>query len=225
MSNQAMYNSILADGDVDDQLFAVAALGVLRRAYLALRARDLFSVQPVLEPADCFYVLSHHPEPHLEREECIAQAMRIDCPSVFALSELHKAGTQVAQSIDRLILGEVSGLAEIQLAVRLGKDRRRTLAEVIHRAADDVGKQSRRGRANWIVTSPELAPDLPVGLDTYVEPSFPSSMLLLGYKGNHPCDSGYFFCPHTMLIRSDHLNLYGDFRMLDESCYAVIHAC
>lgn len=85
-----------------------------------------------------------------------------------------------------------------------------------------------RGAANWIVTSPEIASIFetatagfdPVSSDwfsrnfglgvqyvgtinsrwkLYKDPLFPTSSLLMGHKGNHPYDSGYFLCPETLI--------------------------
>jgi hypothetical protein len=37
------------------------------------------------------------------------------------------------------------------------------------------------------------------GLKLYKDPLFPSSQILLGHKGNHPYDSGYFMCPLRLI--------------------------
>lgn len=78
---------------------------------------------------------------------------------------------------------------------------------------------------NWLVTSPEIASifgSFCQGFDCspserftsslgiqyvgtfgrwriYKDPLFPTSQILLGYKGNHPYDTGYFYLPYKML--------------------------
>jgi hypothetical protein len=91
--------------------------------------------------------------------------------------------------------------------------------------AKRVGEKTGRGDANWIVASPEIESIFqtcgdfePVGRDDcftsslgiaftgrvngfklYKDPLLPVSTVLMGYKGNHPYDSGYFYCPHLLL--------------------------
>lgn len=92
-----------------------------------------------------------------------------------------------------------------------------------------VHRKTLRGGANWIVTSPEIASIFetatagfaPAPSETftsslgiqyvgtvnnkwriYKDPLFPSSQILLGYKGDSYMDSGYFYCPYVPLTQS-----------------------
>jgi len=85
-------------------------------------------------------------------------------------------------------------------------------------------RDTMRGKANWLVTSPEIASILetlkefrPYGgavfagsnpsgigsrgslmsqLEVFVDPIFPKNKILLGYKGASVVDSGYFYAPY-----------------------------
>ena len=92
-----------------------------------------------------------------------------------------------------------------------------------------VHRKTLRGGCNWIVTSPEVASIFetatagfaPVPSDTftsslgvqyvgtvnsrwrvYKDPLFPTSQILMGYKGDSYMDSGYFYCPYVPLTQT-----------------------
>lgn len=92
-----------------------------------------------------------------------------------------------------------------------------------------VHRKTLRGGANWLVTSPEVASMFetsvagfaPSPSETfssnlgiqyvgtvnsrwrlYKDPLFPTSQVLLGYKGDSYMDSGYFFCPYVPLTQT-----------------------
>jgi hypothetical protein len=92
-----------------------------------------------------------------------------------------------------------------------------------------IHRKTLRGGANWIVTSPEIASIFetatagfaPAPSETftsslgiqyvgtvnnrwrlYKDPLFPSSQLLMGYKGDSYMDSGYFYCPYIPLTQT-----------------------
>jgi hypothetical protein len=90
--------------------------------------------------------------------------------------------------------------------------------------SNNIMRDTLRGKANWIVTSPEVASILetlkefrPYGgqvfsgvnpsgigargtllnqIEVYVDPIFPSNKILLGYKGASVIDSGYYYAPY-----------------------------
>lgn len=92
-----------------------------------------------------------------------------------------------------------------------------------------VHRKTLRGGCNWIVTSPEVASIFetatagfaPIPSDTftsslgiqyvgtvnsrwrlYKDPLFPTSQILMGYKGDSYMDSGYFYCPYVPLTQT-----------------------
>ena len=92
-----------------------------------------------------------------------------------------------------------------------------------------IHRKTLRSGANWIVTSPEVASIFetatagfaPAPSETftsslgiqyvgsvsnkwrlYKDPLFPSSQLLMGYKGDSYMDSGYFYCPYVPLTQT-----------------------
>ena len=92
-----------------------------------------------------------------------------------------------------------------------------------------VHRKTLRGGANWVVCSPEVASIFetatagfaPSPSDTftsslgiqyvgtvnqkfrlYKDPLFPTSQILMGYKGESYMDSGYFFCPYVPLTQT-----------------------
>lgn len=92
------------------------------------------------------------------------------------------------------------------------------LSSVILNFADEIGKNANRSPANWLITSPEICDMLCIGynfepssgdglffgtlnetIKVYRDPLAPTSTILLGYKGNHPYDCGYHYCPYVMV--------------------------
>lgn len=92
-----------------------------------------------------------------------------------------------------------------------------------------IHKKTLRGAANWIVCSPEVAAIFesatagfaPTMSDSftvsagiqyvgavnqkwqiYKDPLFPTTSILMGYKGSTPLDSGYYYCPYVPLTQS-----------------------
>ncbi len=92
-----------------------------------------------------------------------------------------------------------------------------------------VHRKTLRGGANWLVTSPEVASIFetatagfaPIPSDTftsslgiqyvgtinsrwrlYKDPLFPTSQILMGYKGDSYMDSGYFYCPYVPMTQT-----------------------
>lgn len=92
-----------------------------------------------------------------------------------------------------------------------------------------VHKKTLRGGANWLICSPEVAAIFesatagyaPTMSDTfttsagiqyvgavnskwriYKDPQFPSNQLVMGYKGDSPMDSGYYYCPYVPLTQT-----------------------
>lgn len=108
------------------------------------------------------------------------------------------------------------------------------LREKVLSLANDMEKNK---GANWIITSPEISAlfekDLyfepseePIDVwNTHIEimrvgtlgkkfkvyknPLFPINSILLGYKGEHPYDAGYFYCPYLMLDLGERDDAFG----------------
>lgn len=104
-------------------------------------------------------------------------------------------------------------------------DRNRALFYQTIEMSNDIYRQSLRGKANWIVTSPQIASKFEalsefeaiatsdqiynVGIQQsgvlagkfklISDPLFPNDLILLGYKGPSFMDSGYFYCPYVPL--------------------------
>jgi len=103
-------------------------------------------------------------------------------------------------------------------------DRHVALMQRILLESNTIMRDTLRGKANWLVTSPEIASILetlkefkPYGgqvftgsnqsgigargtllnqLDVYVDPIFPKNKILLGYKGASVVDAGYYYAPY-----------------------------
>lgn len=105
------------------------------------------------------------------------------------------------------------------------------LRETIIVLARDMERTGRG--ANWIITSPEIsalfeidehftpaktyskwcylgevgqAGTLGDKFKIYKDPLFPINTILMGYKGEHPNDAGYFYCPHLILDLDEEKN-------------------
>lgn len=107
-------------------------------------------------------------------------------------------------------------------------DRHVALMQRILLESNNIMRDTLRGKANWLVTSPEIASILEVlkefkpyggtagsgltnaqeigargtlmgSLDVFVDPLFPKNKILLGYKGPSVVDSGYFYAPYIPL--------------------------
>lgn len=109
------------------------------------------------------------------------------------------------------------------------KEKYEALYVKIIEVSNVIHKKTLRGGANFIVTSPEVASIFetatagfaPAPSETftsslgvqyvgtvanryrlYKDPLFPTSQLLMGYKGDSYMDSGYFFCPYVPLTQT-----------------------
>lgn len=102
---------------------------------------------------------------------------------------------------------------------------------------------------NWIVTSPEIASLFELSSSAalfvggiciehimninnrwklYKDPMFPPGEMLLGYKGDEPYDSGYFFCPQVLanLVDVDSVKTLGfsaAAKLVHPEYYAVLN--
>jgi hypothetical protein len=102
--------------------------------------------------------------------------------------------------------------------------------EIVKQQIYNVGKESSEmyGRSfpNWMICSPEMRESVgnntskktrswnlgvrkegvfefeDATINIYSDPLFPVGTVLLGYKGEHVCDSGYVFAPHLMVQAS-----------------------
>lgn len=109
------------------------------------------------------------------------------------------------------------------------KEKYESLYVKIVEISNVVHRKTLRGGCNWIVTSPEVASIFetatagfaPTPSETftsslgiqyvgtvnsrwrlYKDPLFPTSQVLLGYKGDSYMDSGYFYCPYVPLTQT-----------------------
>lgn len=105
------------------------------------------------------------------------------------------------------------------------RDRNEALLYQILEMSNDIYRQTLRGSANFIITSPEIASKLEqlsefeatqnstmeysLGIQQsgviqgkyrlIKDPLFPSDLILLGYKGANNMDAGYHYCPYVPL--------------------------
>jgi len=105
------------------------------------------------------------------------------------------------------------------------RDRNEALMYQILEMSNDIYRQTLRGAANFIITSPEIASkleqlsefeatqnsvmDYSLGIQQagviqgkyrlIKDPLFPSDLILLGYKGANNMDAGYHYCPYVPL--------------------------
>jgi hypothetical protein len=109
------------------------------------------------------------------------------------------------------------------------KEKYESLYVKIVEVSNVIHRKTLRGGANFIVTSPEVASIFetatagfaPAPSETftsslgiqyvgtvnnryriYKDPLFPTSQLLMGYKGDSYMDSGYFYCPYVPLTQT-----------------------
>lgn len=129
------------------------------------------------------------------------------------LADLLNVGSQITHSFDQGAATNYNYL-----------DRHVALMQRILLESNNIMRDTLRGKANWIVTSPEVASILetlkefrPYGgqvfsgvnpsgigargtllnqIEVYVDPIFPSNKILLGYKGASVIDSGYYYAPY-----------------------------
>jgi len=139
---------------------------------------------------------------------------------------------EIALEIDREILADLLVLGaqtthywDQGLATNYNYlDRHVALMQRILSESNNIMRDTLRGKANWLVTSPEIASVLetlkefrPYGgqvftginqsgigargvllnqIDVYVDPIFPVNKILLGYKGASVVDAGYYYAPY-----------------------------
>lgn len=129
------------------------------------------------------------------------------------LSDLLNTGAQITHSFDQGAATNYNYL-----------DRHVALMQRILLESNNIMRDTLRGKANWLVTSPEIASILetlkefrPYGgqvfsgtnpsgigargtllnqIEVYVDPIFPRNKILLGYKGASVIDSGYYYAPY-----------------------------
>jgi len=109
------------------------------------------------------------------------------------------------------------------------KEKYESLYVKVVEVSNVVHRKTLRGGANWLVTSPEVASIFetatagfaPSPSETftsslgiqyvgtvnnrwrlYKDPLFPTSQILMGYKGDSYMDSGYFYCPYVPLTQT-----------------------
>jgi len=139
---------------------------------------------------------------------------------------------EIALEIDREIISDLLAAAiqtvhyYDQGAATNGNylDRHVALMQRILLESNNIMRDTMRGKANWLVTSPEIASILetlkefrPYGgavfagsnpsgigsrgslmsqIEVFVDPIFPKNKILLGFKGASVVDSGYFYAPY-----------------------------
>lgn len=113
------------------------------------------------------------------------------------------------------------------------KEKYESLYVKVVEVSNVIHRKTLRGSANWLVTSPEIASMFetatagfaPAPSDTfnstlgvqyvgtinnrwklYKDPLFPTSEILMGYKGDSYMDSGYFYCPYVPLTQTPVVN-------------------
>lgn len=109
------------------------------------------------------------------------------------------------------------------------KEKYESLYVKVVEVSNVVHRKTLRGGCNWLVTSPEVASIFetatagfaPTPSETftsslgiqyvgtvnnrwrlYKDPLFPTSQILMGYKGDSYMDSGYFYCPYVPLTQT-----------------------
>ena len=139
---------------------------------------------------------------------------------------------EIALEIDREILadlliisGQITHYFDQGAATNYNYlDRHVALMQRVLLESNIIMRDTLRGKANWLVTSPEIASILetlkefrPYGgqvftgvnqsgigargtllnqIDVYVDPIFPKNKILLGYKGASVVDAGYYYAPY-----------------------------
>ena len=164
--------------------------------------QDLRSQHNLDAEAELTAVLAQEINLEIDRE--ILQDLRLNAGTVAAWDYSTALGDTVKEKYESLYVKVVE------------------VSNVIHR-------KTLRGGANFIVTSPEVASIFetatagfaPAPSETftsslgiqyvgtvnnryriYKDPLFPTSQLLMGYKGDSYMDSGYFYCPYVPLTQT-----------------------
>ena len=158
----------------------------------------------------------HNLDAEAELTAVLAQEINLEIDREVLTDLRNNAGTVSAWDFNTA-LGETIKEKYESLYVKVVE-----ISNVIHR-------KTLRAGANWIVTSPEVASIFetatagfaPAPSETftsslgiqyvgtvnnrwrlYKDPLFPSSQLLMGYKGDSYMDSGYFYCPYVPLTQT-----------------------
>jgi hypothetical protein len=158
----------------------------------------------------------HNLDAEAELTAVLAQEINLEIDREVITDLLNNAGTVSAWDFNTA-LGETIKEKYESLYVKVVE-----ISNVIHR-------KTLRGGANWLVTSPEIASIFetatagfaPAPSETftsslgiqyvgtvnnrwrlYKDPLFPTSQILMGYKGDSYMDSGYFYCPYVPLTQT-----------------------
>lgn len=213
--------ALLLDNHKKDIISTKVALMVWRRLIL----HKMASVQPLFSREDCYYKLDYGNEVYMSEHQITTNKYNykenygndVELMAEGIAMELNRRGINTMMSYAGINnLCDFSGIESI-------RDRRGILIDSIFETSDEMIMRNNHGGVTWMVTSPEIASifvdsinfftnslfisriGFLAGIEIYQDPLFPSSRILLGHKGNHPYDSGYFYCPFTMVNRKDGL--------------------
>jgi len=208
-------------------------LNTVKQTWNKLAIRDLASAQPLFSNNGYFYYLDDKYTMKKGMVNLTPQAYKTRCSLARDVAEI------VATEIDRrCIAGIMRGAAtncELDLSSADFADTYERLTDLILGLAMRIDFKAKHGPATWIVTSPEICSilassssfvvnkshrvqsihrlgNIRIGnleFKIYEDPFFTTNRLLLGCKGNHPYDSGFFLCIYTLLAEANTNFLFG----------------
>ena len=153
--------------------------------------------------------------------------------------------TEVLAEINREIIGKIRSNAKSHtvgsdsiftmtdttdnLGARWGQEKFQALVYRIEQAANKIGQETRRGKGNYVIVSPNVGSALAasgnlnysdaltstgLNIDTvgntfagtlngavkvYIDPYQTTDQVIVGYRGANPYDAGMFYCPYVPL--------------------------
>ena len=154
--------------------------------------------------------------------------------------------TEVLAEINREIIGKIRSNAKTHsqitsgsefdlntsadvMGARWGQEKFQALVYRIEQAANKIGQETRRGKGNYVIVSPNVGSALAasgnlnysdaltstgLNIDTvgntfagtlngsikvYIDPYQTSEEVIVGYRGSNPYDAGIFYCPYVPL--------------------------
>jgi len=241
-------NQRLFDETHNDHQFKRISIPICMRILKRLIINKIASVQPLFDKKDDLFYLTHEGnKTFMEKQEVEAKEYRLKTVWNYEVSQDLRShngldaeaeltailAQEVTLELDRRSLLTMSKFAGTNwtwdFATSLGdtiKEKYESLYMELHTVSKQIEAKTGRGKANWIVTSPEIASIFEtvssgfayVDSDTwsaslgisycgtingkwklYKDPLFQPNNILMGYKGNHPYDAGYIFGPRILL--------------------------
>jgi hypothetical protein len=223
LENQKSANEIT----IFDATFKRLSIPIARKTFAKLSLLNkLISIQPLSAPVGWVNYINNNKENIIQVATSIVKTrsiwnfeiaqdlagMKVDAEAELAAILAQDLSTEIT----RKVLGNIKDNAALQKIITFKnlKEARIEILEFIQ----ETKRRFHRPKANWMVTSPEIAinffkllKDNEIGMfgvsywglwediNIYVDSLLPTGRILIGYRGEIPFDAGYIYSPYIPL--------------------------